>query len=135
VKGTSDEKNRMEIQACTKLSKVLPKAVNINDLTLSTFSETGVRRATHELLPEFKHLRKITLMILHSKERNRPQRRNTYGTKYYKIFREVRAMLDRVLCQEARLIQENAEVQEWGWQIDGQKAFKITCLKKHIKFE
>jgi hypothetical protein len=44
-------------------------------------------------------------------------------------------MLDRMLCQEGKLIQENAQVQEWGWQAAGEKAFKITCLKKHIKFE
>jgi hypothetical protein len=135
VKETSNEKNRIEIQACTKLSKSLSRAVNINELTLSAFSETGVRRAIHELMPGYKHLQKITLRIQYPKERNRSLRRDADGTEYYKIFREVRAMLDRLLSQEGKLIQENAQVQEWGWQTEGPKAFKITSLKKHIKFE
>jgi hypothetical protein len=135
MKETSDEKNRIEIQACTKLSKSLSRAVNINELTLSTFSETGVRRAIHELLPGFKHLQNITLRIQHPKQRNRSRRIDSDGIEYYKIFREVRAMLDRMLCQEGKLIQENARVQEWGWQTEGPKSFKIASLKKHIKFE
>jgi hypothetical protein len=135
MKETSDEKNRIEIQACTKLSKSLSRAVNINELTLSTFSEIGVRRAIRELLPGFKHLRNITLKIQRPKQRIRSRRRDADGTEYYKIFREVRAMLERMLCQEGKLIQENAQVQEWGWQTEGPMAFKIASLKKHIKFE
>jgi len=132
---TSDAKNRIGIQACTKLSEALFRAVNINELTLSTFSEIGVRRAIHELMPGFKHLRSITLRIQHPKERNWPRSRDIDRIDYYKSFREVRAMLDRMLCQEGKLIQENGQVQEWGWQTEGPIAFKIASLKKHIKFE
>ena len=135
MKETSDDEEQDRIQACTKLSKLSSRAVNINELTLATFSEIGVRRAIHELMPGFKHLRNITLRIQHSKQRNRSRRIDSDGTEYYKSFREVRAMLDRMLCQEGKLIQENAQVQEWGWQTEGPKAFKIASLKKHIKFE
>jgi hypothetical protein len=86
MKETSDEKNRIEIQACTKLSKSLSRAVNINELTLSTFSEIGVRRAIRELLLGFKHLRNITLRIQRPKQRIQSRRRDADGTEYYKIF-------------------------------------------------
>jgi hypothetical protein len=86
-------------------------------------------------MPGFKHLRRITLNIQRPRDLNASLRRDNPGTEYYKLFRSVREMLHRVLGQEGRLIQETARVQEWRWETDGLKVFKITCPKKHIKFE
>ena len=47
--------------------------------------------------------------------------------------------MDKALGQQGVLIQDTARLQEWLWEIDDscgrQKVFKITCPKKHIKFE
>lgn len=44
-------------------------------------------------------------------------------------------MVDKLLGQEGRLIQEAPRVQEWRWETNDLKVFKISCPKKHIKFE
>lgn len=135
-KQVSDQTNSKEIQACTKLSSVLSRAVNINDLTLAAKSDTGIRRAMHELMPGFKYLQRITISILRPKESRQSLRRGNTRTKYFKLFRPVREMLDKLLDQEGILIRETDRVQEWRWEVDDlKKPFKTTCPKKHIKFD
>jgi hypothetical protein len=135
----SDNKGRKAIQPCTKFSSAILKAVNIDDLTLSVRSETGIRRAILKILPAFKHLRKLTISIHRLswdiRTSHRDERR---AIEYYKIFGPVCDMLDRVLSHQGVLVQDTIKVQEWAWEIDSSggraKAFNITC-PKHIKFE
>jgi hypothetical protein len=86
-------------------------------------------------MPGFKHLRRITLSIQRPRDPTASLRRDNLGTEYYKLFRPLKEMLDRALGQDGKLIQETARVQEWRWETDGLKVFKIMCPKKHIKFE
>jgi len=128
-----------EIHPCTKFSDALQRAVNVEDLTLSVRSDIGIRRAIHEIIPNFKHLRRITLSIPRSGRDANTSLRRRNGTEYYKLFRPVRDIMDESLGQQGVLIQDTARLQEWLWKIDvssgRQKAFKIACPKKHIKFE
>ena len=122
--------NSREIQACTSLSSALSRALNISDLILYAQSDTGIRRALHELMPGFKHLRRITLCIDLRRETARTRRLRRGDA-----FREVREMFDEWLGQEGRLMQEAPRVQEWRWETNDLKVFKISCPKVHIKFE
>lgn len=124
--------NSREIQGCTNLSSALSRALNISDLTLHAQSDTGIRRALHELMPGFKHLRRITLCIDLRRETARTRRLRRGDA-----FREVREMFDEWLGQEGRLMQEAPDrVQEWRWETnDWKKVFKISCAKVHTKFE
>ncbi|KAE9363628.1 hypothetical protein N431DRAFT_422530 [Stipitochalara longipes BDJ] len=126
-----------EIQVCTKLSSQLSRAANTTDLTLAARADTGIRRVLHELMPGFKHLRRITLSIQRSKRASnrRLTTQNGDGTEYYKLFQPVRDMLNKAIGQEGILIRETVRVQEWRWEVDGPKVFEIICPKKHIKFE
>ena len=127
------------MQTCTKFSSQLSRAVNIDDLTLATRSDTGLQRLVHELMPGFKNLRRITLSIQRQKKKSRRSQRN-YGTgiEYYKLFQQTRDMMNKSIGEKGVLIRETDRVQKWRWEVEGpekKKAFEITCPKKHIKFE
>jgi hypothetical protein len=128
------------VRPYTKFSSALQRVVNVEDLTLSVHSDTGIRRVVHEITPNFKNLQRITLSIPRScRDVRSTLHARREGTEYYKLFRPVRDMMDKALGQQGVLAQDTARLQEWRWEIDvscgRQKAFKVICPKKHIKFE
>lgn len=121
-----------------RLSSLIVKATNIENLTLSVSSDHGLRLAIHEVVPAFQKLKTVTVCIqkpktLETYDQSRISRASLLDS-YYQAIR----MLDKMLEQEGVRSKDKTQF-HWVWDVkwSGSKntVFKPVCPKVHIKFD
>ena len=61
---------RREIQPCTHFSSTILKASNIEDLTLSVYSNVGFSLVIHHVIPNMKKLKRVRYVSTPQRRRN-----------------------------------------------------------------
>lgn len=106
---------------------VVLRAKNLECLTLEVASKVGVVLTIHNIIPNLKKLKKITLRLSCGKTRKERMKDWTtwmVGHTYPDLFRntvKTRKMLDTMLGKEGKLMESESKpwMQIWVWEVKG----------------